>query len=105
MYVKERVEIFADELVQRMHDDGLPRNIVNLKLYACRGGKEGADSYGNPTKSFAQRLASCMRSVGYTDISLTAYTEPLIASAVKASSQGHKQTEKSARSSTVAKKF
>lgn len=101
MFVKERVEIYADELVQRMHDDGLPRNIVNLKLYACRGGLRGDDD----SKSFAERLANVMRESIYTDVVVTAYKEPLRAAAVTAQSNGHKLTESGARSSSVSVKF
>lgn len=60
-------ELSARELAQRLRDDGLPKDLKKLKLYACEGGVGG-------TQSFAFELAAELRKLGYNDLSLYGYT-------------------------------
>ena len=59
----------ADELASRLHENGLRDQDMAIKFYACSGGKGKLFS-----KSFASRLLTALRKLGYQLMKIHAYT-------------------------------
>ncbi len=59
----------ANELASRLEDNGLREQDMAIKFYACSGGSRKFFS-----KSFASRLLTALRNLGYQLIKIHAYT-------------------------------
>lgn len=104
MFVRERVEITAQELSLRMIEDGLPRNIKNLKLFACNGGAIDPAITGSALDSYGARLYWSLITRGIDKVELTAYTIPLVAATVDIST-GHKRAMGGSRPSENSRRW
>jgi hypothetical protein len=89
MFVRERIDISSTELANRLLASGMPRNIKNLKLYACYGGANNG-AVGTVLDSFGARLYYALVTRGVERVTLTAYTQPLKATVDPGT--GHKKT-------------
>ncbi|EXF94065.1 hypothetical protein HK44_003605 [Pseudomonas fluorescens HK44] len=90
MFIGGRVELSAQELTFRMQEDGLPRNIKNVKLFACNGGAIDPSVTGSALDSYGARLYWSLTTRGFDNVKLTAYTVPLMAATVDLRT-GHKR--------------
>lgn len=104
MFVRERVEISAQDLSWRMIEDGLPRDVKNLKLFACNGGAIDPNVTGSTLDSFGARLYWSLVTRGISKAELTAYTVPLIAATVDVST-GHKRAMDGSRPSAHSRRW
>ena len=96
VWVRERETLSPSGLANRLIQDGLPKNIINLKMYACNSGVVA----GNARHSFGELLYHALITRGYDSLRLSAYRAPLMAATVNPET-GNKRTETGARPSTV----
>jgi hypothetical protein len=94
---QHRTTLTEVQLVQRLVEDGIPFNVMNLKLFACFGGKPS-----DTEAAFGEKLYRELCRRGFYCVKLTAYKEPLVAATVSTKT-GHKQTESGKRPSSVKK--
>jgi hypothetical protein len=97
VYDQDRTTLTATQLVQRLIEDGLPFNVMNLKLFACLGGTPS-----DKDVAFGEKLYQQLVGRGLFFMKLTAYQEALIATTVNPQT-GHKQTKSKKQPSTVKK--
>lgn len=86
-----RIELTAQDLSNRMLEDGLPRNIANIKLFACLAGAVAPADAGKVLESFGARFYFSLVTRGVDTVRVTAYTVPLTAATVNPMT-GHKRT-------------
>lgn len=96
IFLDKRETLSPAALATQLVSDGLPKNIVNLKLFACNGGVAPAGK----SHSFGELLYHALITRGYDNVRLGAYRTPLKAATVDPGT-GHKQTVSGARPSTV----
>ncbi|MDH5179550.1 MAG: hypothetical protein OEZ39_11950 [Gammaproteobacteria bacterium] len=100
IFARERIEITAPILATRMISDGLPKNVKNLKLFACHGGTPQNTEKYTALDSFVARLYFSLVSRGVEKVILSAYTEALTAATVASIGDGHKRTQSGDRPSS-----
>ena len=96
IFSRERETLSPAALASRLMADGLPKNIVNLKIFACNSGV----SAENARHSFGKLLYYALVTRGYDNLCLSGYRSPLKAATVDPAT-GHKRTATDARPSTV----
>jgi hypothetical protein len=95
VYDPDRTTLTEVQLVQRLVEDGIPFNVMNLKLFACLGGQPSETE-----AAFGEKLYKELLSRGFYCVKLTAYKEALKAATVDAVT-GHKRTQSGRRPSSV----
>jgi hypothetical protein len=97
VYDPDRTTLTEVQLVTRLVEDGLPQNVMNLKLYSCFGG-----SPSDTEAAFGEKLYRELVRRNFYLVKLTAYQRALKA-ATASMDTGHKRTEHDARPSSVAR--
>ena len=96
VFLDKRETLSPGALATRLVADGLPKDIVNLKMFACNSGV----APDGKSHSFGELLYYALVTRGYENFRLSAYRTPLKAETVD-SATGHKRTQTGARPSTV----
>lgn len=96
IFGSSRETLSPSGLANRMIRDGLPKSIINLKMYACNSGVAAA----NAKHSFGELLYHALITRGYDSLRPSAYLTPLRAATVDPKT-GHKRTATGIRPSTV----
>lgn len=78
MIYSECQSITADDLASRLENNGLPKTVKNVTMYACLTAHY--TTVGDQVKGFfIGKLVSALSRRGYNDVTVTGYTVPLLA--------------------------